>query len=91
MFRAIDHCGKIAVRMPVAGDKRDRPLDHFARSRARGGVERGQQEIGLAVPGEAGEADDLAFMRHELATVRLSLGANAHADPPGAVAGALSG
>ncbi len=79
MFCAIDQCGKMPSDA-VAGDQRDRPRDCFARARARGGVEDGEQQIGLAVAGEAREADDLALPRDEFLSVRLALGAHPHAD-----------
>ena len=46
----------------------------------RGGSEGREQQIGLAMAGEAGEADDLALARDQLPAVRLSLGAHAHHD-----------
>ena len=50
---------------------------------APGRIEHGQQQIGLAMAGEAGKADDLALPGHEFASVRLPLGANPHPDRRG--------
>ena len=49
-------------------------------SAARRALEDAQQQLRLAVAGEAGEADDLALMGDELGAVALALGAGADAD-----------
>ena len=69
---------KYAVGLPVAGDQRH-PTGHLVRA-APGGGEGLQQQISLAVAGEAREADDLAFMRDQLLTVALAFRPDANPD-----------
>ena len=67
MFCAIDHCGKTPSDCRSPATSATGPSTVWPGRGARGGGEGREQKIGLAVAGEAGQADDLAFVRHELA------------------------
>ena len=79
IFSEIDHCGKMPSRLAVAGDQRHRRGRPRCRAcaRARGGEDR-EQQVGLAMAGKPGKADDLALVRDELLAVLLPRGPGAH-------------
>src|SRR5262249_27252073 len=64
----------------------ERRRDLAAAAAPRRAVEDRQEQFGLAVAGESGEADDLALMGDELGSVGLPLGPGADADRRGRVA-----
>ena len=61
--RAIDHCGKTPSDCRSPATSATGAVDLGAGPAARRGVERRDQQIGLAVAGEPGKADDLALVR----------------------------
>ena len=70
MFSAIDHSGKMPSAWRSPATRATGAVDLDAGLRRDGAVEDGEQQIGLAVAGEAGKADDLALVRDELGAVR---------------------
>ena len=78
MFSAIDHCGNTPSDWRSPATSATGALISAAGAPAARRVEGGEQQVGLAVAGEAREADDLAAPRDELVAVALPLGADAH-------------
>ena len=60
-----------AVGLAVAGDQRDGLFHRGVAASSLRRIEEPQQHLGLALPGEAGKADDLAPIGGELAPVLL--------------------
>ena len=60
-----------AVGLAVAGNQRDRRRHLDAGLAPARRIEDRKQQIGLAVPGKSGKADDLAFMRDQFLAVAL--------------------
>ena len=77
-----------AVGLPVAGDERDRSANLGARAAATGRGERLQQQVGLAMSGEASQANDLTRMGDQFLTVGLAIGP--YADPDRRIAAGIA-
>ena len=75
--------GKDSVRLAVARNQRHRRAHCDSRLVATRRAEDGEEQVGLTVPGQPGETDDLPFVGDQLHAVVLPR--RARADAPGAV------